>query len=620
MSHTHGAGAHLNDEARGILARGLTELLAMTEGLELQPVVSERFPNALARAVYAGEPDLDDARRRVREQLVNDPVAVLEYALVLLELLESQQADLAPLMRDDRGFLMECFNSKRKNGWACVMGGERAEVEAAVNDRWQFRFFHGPERPTNVYVLLNHLARYGFVYGRIEAGDFHSLGHFVEDYCPGVIVCRPGMSDLELTLSLAAMKMGVPAVVPLDYPFALGRTIRAEALDQVSEAIVGFPNVRRLLRTPDLPQMPSYCDSDNMGQSFETATVWGGTPNSFCVLRKGPVAKTGWNIIGEPSGEVGIFITVQAEPMDAFDREYIERIAVSRLSMMRGVKAHNAVDFRIEMAADVQLDPNRIGETLIAAIRREFPRLDRINVEIIFDPARLVAEAPRARDELRRRQEELDNATEATVDTFYTCVGCSPFAPDHVCCLTPERPPQCGRPYGMIKTGALYGYDDMSNIHHSQLHRDLNSFQVAAKGRLLDAERGEWEGVNAKVSELSKGRTRRVRLHSLDEVPHTGCGCFSVILFKTEQPRSGVAIMDRRFGGPGPDGRDWRTLHYALGGKQAPGIAGATPEYLLSKKFLRGHGGWKGVVWVSPEIADFMGEKLPAHVEIGRNG
>ena len=67
------------------------------------------------------------------------------------------------------------------------------------------RFFPQPARPTGVYSLLNVLARYAYVYGRIDFGDFHGLSHFVEEHTPAVLVCRGEMSDLELALSLAAI-------------------------------------------------------------------------------------------------------------------------------------------------------------------------------------------------------------------------------------------------------------------------------------------------------------------------------------------------------------------------------------------------------------------------------
>ena len=75
-----------------------------------------------------------------------------------------------------------------------------------------------------------------------------------------------------------------------------------------------------------------------------------------------------------------------------------------------------------------------------------------------------------------------------------------PFAPDHCCIITPQRPPICGRPFTLIKTGAHYGYDDMSGIHHSKLHRDINSFVVIDKGQCLDETAGEWDGANRAVT------------------------------------------------------------------------------------------------------------------------
>jgi len=157
----------------------------------------------------------------------------------------------------------------------------------------------------------------------------------------------------------------------------------------------------------------------------------------------------------------------------------------------------------------------------------------------------------------------------------------------------------------------------MSNIHHSKLHRDINSFGVTQKGRCLDALAGEWEGINEAASRLSHGRTRRILLHSLDENPHTGCACFRLIMFKTDKPRVGIGIMDAGYEGRAPDGRRWKDLHYALSGKQTPGMAGASPAYLFSPKFLRAHGGWQNVVWVSPKIASIMGDSLPDGVMVG---
>ncbi len=625
-SHTHGAAVRLEPGPRAVLDHGLGELLALTEGLAFRPTGSERWPLPLAAAVYGEAPAPERVRAEVAGLVGRDPVAALEPALVLLELWAGSRPELAGAVPDDAAFLSECFNSKRLNGWAAALGpGDAAgEVRRALSPRWKFRLFEaGGDGRLGLYALLNMLARYGFVYGRIAPGDSHELGHFVEEFTPGVVVCRGAPGDLELALSLAAMKLGVPAVVPPGYPFPLGRRAEADGEAELASAVVAFPNVRRLLDFPDMPRLPEWLDPARGKQDFPSTATWGLTAESFLVLRKGAAATaaTGVEVVGRPAGAVsplGVTLTVEGEPLDAFDRRYIESRAVRALAMLAGCRARlDEGRLVVELAAESAPTPERLGEALIAVIGHEFPKLRRVRAELCFDPARLPALAAQARAERAARSAEIDAATEESVAEFVTCVGCSPFAPDHVCLLTPERPPQCGRPYEMIKTGALYGFDDMTDIHHRAPHAGMNSFGTCPKGGCLDAAAGEWSGANAAAGRLTGGRTRRVQLHALDAAPHTGCGCFRLIMFRTELPRPGIAIMDRGYKGRAPDGRTWRDLHYALAGKQTPGMAGATAGYLASPKFLAAHGGWVGVVWASPKIAAAAGSRLPAGIEVG---
>lgn len=622
-SDSHGEGVRLAETAQGILQRGLTELLAITEGLRFASLPSEKYPLPLTQLAYRQVPTVETVRADVQARLASDPVSVLESALALLELYECNQADIGEHVLEDMKFIRACFASKRANGWIAVLGdADRAKIEAAVNKRWQFKFFSGPSRPTNVYVLLNMLARYAYVYGRIPFGDAHAASHFIEGHTPGLLICRGKMSDLELTLSLAAMKMGVPAIVPQHYPFSLGRTVRADALKDAVEAVVAFPNIRRLLNTPEIPQLPDYCDPEHAKQQVPQDIVWGDTPESFYFVRKGDVEKTGTEVAGSPGkaahAPLGVIVTIDAEPMDALDRRYIEQQIVTTLAMMDGVGVTFTDDrFVLWQAKGAKLKPARIGEVLIAAIRREWPKLSKIRVQVIFDRSRLEALEALVRQEKGNRQQQIASTTEESMERMYTCVGCSPFAPDHVCVVTPQRPPQCNRPFEMIKTGALYGYDDMTNIHHSHMHREINSFRVVDKGECLDPLRGEWAGINAAVAELTQGRTKRIQLHCIDEVPHTGCGCFRLILFKTDLPKPGIGIMDAQYEGAAPDGRRWVDLHYALAGKQTPGMAGACPAYLSSEKFLQAHKGWSSVVWISPKIATMLHSRPPKGIMVG---
>ena len=430
----------------------------------------------------------------------------------------------------------------------------------------------------------------------------------MEDFTPGLLVCRGKLSAVEAVLALAAMRIGVPAITPCDYPFPFGRQVRASSLAEVVEAVGQFATIRRLLEHPEITPLPEYPEGQSATARFQPAAIWGNTPESFYYLEKGPVEACGVEVLGTPAGPMGVLVTVDAEPMDAFDRRYIESRAALLLPKMPGVVAqHGSGRLSVQLAPGAGFVPERIGECLIAAIRHEFPRIEKIRVRIVFDRDRLrMMKEPIAAGRARRL-DEIHAATEENVPEFITCVGCSAFAPDHVCILTPQRAPQCGRPYEFIKTGAHYGYDDMTNIHHRALHAGLNSFGTCSKGELLDAAAGEWSGVNEAAARLTGGRIKRVQLHSLEEAPHTGCGCFQMILFKTDRPTAGIGLVDRGFKGRVPDGRSWRDLHYALGGKQTPGLAGVAWSYLHSPRFLSAYGGWKGVVWASPKIAAFTG-------------
>jgi acetyl-CoA decarbonylase/synthase, CODH/ACS complex subunit beta len=611
--HTHHLDTGLPPDARTILQQGLNELLELTDGLRYLPLTSERYPCPLALGIYGEARDPQQVRADIRARMATDPLSTLESALVLLELYACNQPGTAALVADDGVFLRQAFNSKRMNGWVALLGdADPEETSTALGARWQLRFFGAEKGVIGLYCLLNMLVRYAFVYGRTPAGDSHLLGHFVEDFTPGLVVCRGKLSAVEAVLSLAAMRIGVPAITPSDYPFPFGRQVRASSLVELVEAVSSFSTIRRLLEHPEIAPLPKYLADASVKNRFEPAATWGNTSESFYFLEKGPVTASGVEVSGSPAGPMGVLVCVDAEPMDAFDRRYIESRAAVVLSRMPGISAqHSSGRLILRLAPDVDLAPERIGECLIAAIRHEFPRIEKIRARIVFDQERLRAMKEAIDAGRVQRLNEIQAASEENVPEFLTCVGCSAFAPDHVCILTPQRAPQCGRPLEFIKTGAHYGYDDMTNIHHRALHAGLNSFGTCSKGELLDAVAGEWSGANEAAARLTGGRIKRVQLHSLDEAPHTGCGCFQMIMFKTDQPRAGVGLVDRGFTGRVPDGRSWRDLHYALGGKQTPGLAGAAWSYLGSPKFLAAYGGWNAVVWASPKIAAFAGRSLP---------
>ena len=147
---------------------------------------------------------------------------------------------------DDKAFLALAFRTKYQSGWLSFLGdSDNSSLRERIGIVWKFGCFEGPDHLISLYALLNMLARYTFVYGRIEPGDTHSLVHFIEDFAPGVIVCAGELTDLEPTVLLAAMKFGVPAIVGTEFPFQLGRRIVASTDAQIVENLTRFSNTHR---------------------------------------------------------------------------------------------------------------------------------------------------------------------------------------------------------------------------------------------------------------------------------------------------------------------------------------------------------------------------------------
>ena len=154
-SHTHGAGVSLPSDTQAILERGLAVLLELTHGLAFRPPDALRYPLPLALAVYGDVPAPEQVRDKVRERMGTDPVSVLEDALVLLELHESNQHDAFEHVPDDAAFLGQTFRTKRSNGWIGLLGdADPAQVQEIVNVRQKFGFVLGRDRRTGVYALL----------------------------------------------------------------------------------------------------------------------------------------------------------------------------------------------------------------------------------------------------------------------------------------------------------------------------------------------------------------------------------------------------------------------------------------------------------------------------------
>ena len=223
--------------------------------------------------------------------------------------------------------------------------------------------------------------------------------------------------------------------------------------------------------------------------------------------------------------------------------------------------------------------------------------LDKVLVKIITDADKLKTLMPEAVAAYAHRDERVAGMTDESVETFYSCSLCQSFAPNHICIISPERLGLCG----------AYNWLDGRAGHEIN---PLGCNQPVAKGRLIDADKGEWEGVNQFVYEKSNRSIEQIELYSLMGFPMTSCGCFECILAIVPEA-NGLMIVNREHPGMTPCGMSFSTLAGSVGGgNQTPGFLGVGRLYVSSRKFISGDGGLKRLVWMPKELKEFLRPRL----------
>ncbi len=243
------------------------------------------------------------------------------------------------------------------------------------------------------------------------------------------------------------------------------------------------------------------------------------------------------------------------------------------------------------------------GEILHAKLLSDYPAIvDKVKVTLITDGNEVEKRIGAARAVYDERNRRLASMTDESVDTFYSCLLCQSFAPDHVCIITPERLGLCGA-YNWLDGRAAYEIDE------------TGPNQPVTKGRCLDPVKGVWEGIDEYVYTNSHKTVSSFCAYSIMDRPMTSCGCFEVICGYVPE-LNGVMIVNREFTGMTPVGMTFSNLAGSVGGgKQTPGFMGCGKVYVTSRKFMLAEGGHKRLVWMPTELKKLLGRELAQRFE-----
>ncbi len=240
-----------------------------------------------------------------------------------------------------------------------------------------------------------------------------------------------------------------------------------------------------------------------------------------------------------------------------------------------------------------------LGEIYILLYTSEMPIIEKIQITIITDEAKINELYPHALEVYAARDERARKLNDEDVDTFYGCVLCQSFAPTHCSIITPNRIANCG---------AINWFDGRAA---AKIDPEGPIFAIP-KGELIDPIRGEYSGVNAVEAEKSLGNYDRVYLYSAFEHPHTSCGCFEAIVYYIPEADA-FGVVHREYKGETVIGETFSHMAgETSGGKQIEGRLGTGLQQLRSAKFIQADGGLARIVWMPKELKERFKDVLEA--------
>ncbi|HBZ54471.1 MAG TPA: CO dehydrogenase/CO-methylating acetyl-CoA synthase complex subunit beta, partial [Syntrophobacteraceae bacterium] len=239
-----------------------------------------------------------------------------------------------------------------------------------------------------------------------------------------------------------------------------------------------------------------------------------------------------------------------------------------------------------------------IGKLLHAKFHQDFGAIfDKCQVTIYTkqeDVEKLKAEAQHA---YKVRDERVENMTDETIETYYSCTLCQSFAPTHVCVISPERTGLCG----------AYNWLDCKASNEIN---PTGPNQPIEKGEVLDVKYGNFKGVNDFVYKASRQSISSYNFYSIVYDPMTTCGCCECIAAVLPMA-NGIMTVGRDYTGMTPAGMKFTTLAGTIGGGNVtPGFVGHSKFNITQRKYIAGDGGLKRLVWMPKMLKEELRERL----------
>jgi acetyl-CoA synthase len=494
----------------------------------------------------------------------------------------------------------------------------------------------GTDTISAIYAL-GFAVRSALTFGGLKGGQARDILLYNKDRVFAFVLALGEVDDLKYAAAAGAINFGFPVIADTVIPEILPTGVATyehvvslpfneidgrDDLERAERLVQKCIEVRGVkVKIVDVPVPVPY------GSAFEGEVVrkadmrieFGGKySRAFEYLRMAPldeVVDGRIEVVGPdfsnvpPQGhmDLGIVVDVAGRQMQEDFEPVLERqihYFINGASGIQHIGQRDIAWLRISNAAvDKGFSLADFGKILHARFHADFGAIvDKVQVTVYTEPAVIAEKLAHARVAFDKRNKRLADLTDGAVDTFYSCTLCQSFAPNHVCIVSPERLGLCGA-YNWLDCKASFSINPTGPNQPIKL------------GKMVNWEKGYWEGTNNYAKMGSHGVVEEVAMYSIMENPMTACGCFESIVMLIPEA-NGVMVVSREDTSMTPAGMTFSTLAgIAGGGLQTPGVMGVGKFYLVSPKFISADGGFKRVVWMSSFLKESMADELRAVAE-----
>jgi acetyl-CoA synthase len=503
-------------------------------------------------------------------------------------------------------------------------GGKRfAEqlVEANIQIGWPTRLVSfGPDIRQAVFAI-GFACRVAMAFGGIKPGDFRKNLIYNKDRTYAFVMALGEVTDEWYANAAGAINWGFPTIADTPIPEVLptGICTYEHVVSNVPHAIIAEKavEVRGLkVQVARVPVPVSY------GPAFEGERVRG--EDIYLEMGGGKTVAVEWTtskrmeevedgrveIVGPDVGDIQPgtrlnFAMVAEVAGRNFQEDFepiLERQNHHLINQAQGVMHIGQRDIawiRIaKQAVEKGFKLEHIGKIIYAKYHQDFGAIfDKVQIKIYTEEEKVKEVLEQARASYHHRDARVENMTDESIDTFYSCTLCQSFAPNHVCVVAPERTGLCGA-YNWLDCKASFEINPEGPN------------QPIQKGEVLDERYGQFKGANDFVYKASRQKVENVSFYSLMVDPMTTCGCCECIAAVLPMA-NGIMTVDRDYTGMTPCGMKFTTLAGSVGGgAQSPGFLGHSKYNITQRKFLTGDGGLQRVVWMPKRLKEEIADRL----------